>query len=255
MLLAIDTSTRQASIALYDPERGLLAEQSWFSANRHTEELMPAISGLLTSGGRGAPRPDIGGRGDRTRFLHRAARRPGRSQGAGAGTGLKLVGVPTLDVTAYPHQAQPVPVVAVAQAGRGRVYWAPYAHGPGGWGPQEPYALSTVIEMANTVVRPMAFAGELTEADRETLTALCRSAAGDPLVSRADGLRRAGYLAELAAKRLEMGQEDDPATLSPIYLQQPDGTQRINHNDAAVHFADGASRPGCHHAPRTAGLC
>ena len=137
---------------------------------------------------------------------------------------LKLVGVPTLDVTAYPHQSQPIPVMAVAQAGRGRVYWAPYAHGPGGWGPQKPYALSTVIEMANTVVRPMAFAGELSETDQETLT---RFAGRQRVIILPPGLslRRAGCLAELAAKRLEMGQEDDPATLSPIYLQQPDGTK------------------------------
>ncbi len=37
-------------------------------------------------------------------------------------------------------------------------------------------------------------------------------------------MRRAGYLAELAWARYEAGGRDDPATLSPIYLQQPDGT-------------------------------
>jgi hypothetical protein len=81
-----------------------------------------------------------------------------------------------------------------------------------------------VIEVANTVTRPMAFAGELTDADRETLTRL----AGKQrltFVSPALGLRRAGVLAELALKRLDAGQSDDPATLSPIYLQQPDGSK------------------------------
>jgi tRNA threonylcarbamoyladenosine biosynthesis protein TsaB len=137
---------------------------------------------------------------------------------------LKLVGIPTLDVTAWPHQSQPVPLVAVAQAGRGRVYWAPYAHGPGGWGPQEPYALSTVPQVANIVVRATAFAGELTDADRETLA---RFAGKQRVVflSPALSIRRAGVLAELALKRLAAGEADDAATLSPIYLQQPDGSK------------------------------
>ena len=225
MLLAIDTSTRQASIALYDAgQRVLLCEQSWHSANRHTEELMPAISALLHLAGL---TPDaltaVGvaiGPGSFTGLRVGLA----AAKGLALARGLPLVGVPTLDVTAHPHQSQPVPVVAVAQAGRGRVYWAPYAHGPGGWGPQEPYALSTVREMANVVVRLIAFAGELSEADRETLT---RFAGKERVLflSSAHGLRRAGYLAELAAVRLDLGRIDDPATLSPIYLQQPDGTK------------------------------
>ena len=47
MLLALDTSTKQAGIALYDGARGLIAEYNWHSANRHTEELMPAVSQML----------------------------------------------------------------------------------------------------------------------------------------------------------------------------------------------------------------
>ncbi len=224
MLLAIDTSTRQASIALYDPARGLLAEQNWFSANRHTEELMPGIDGTLPARRRDAR--DLAavavaiGPGSFTGLRVGVA----AAKGLALAQGLRLAGVPTLDITAYPHETQPVPLIAVAQAGRGRVYWAPYAHGPAGWGAQEPYALATVIEVANTVVRPMAFAGELTEADRETLARF----AGKQRVtflSPALGLRRAGVLAELALNRLARGDGDDPATLSPIYLQQPDGAK------------------------------
>lgn len=226
MLLAIDTSTRQASIALYAPARGLLAEQSWFSANRHTEELMPAVSTLLKLAG-ATPR-DLDAVGVAIGPGSFTGLRVGLSaaKGLALAQGLKLVGVPTLDVTAYPHEWQPVPVIAVAQAGRGRLYWAPYAHGPGGWGPQQPCALSTVIEVANIVLRPMAFAGELTEADRETLA---RFAGAKRIIflSPALSLRRAGVLAELALRRLENGEADDPATLSPIYLQQPDGSKMV----------------------------
>ena len=51
MLLAIDTSTKQAGIALYDGARGLIAEYNWHSANRHTEELMPAVAQMLAQAG------------------------------------------------------------------------------------------------------------------------------------------------------------------------------------------------------------
>jgi len=44
------------------------------------------------------------------------------------------------------------------------------------------------------------------------------------LASPAASLRRAGYLAELGWARLAAGQTDDPATLTPIYLQTPSGS-------------------------------
>ena len=223
MLLAIDTSTRQAGIALYDRRRGLLAEQSWFTANRHTEELMPAISALFAIAG-GTP-------GDLAAVA--VAIGPGSFTGLRVGLAaakglalaqrVPLVGIPTLDITAFPHQPQPIPVIALAQAGRGRIYWAPYAHGPSGWGPQEPYALATIPELANIVTRPIAFAGELSEEDLATLERFAGKSRVIVL-SPALSLRRAGCLAELALRRLDQGQSDDPALLSPIYLQTADGT-------------------------------
>jgi tRNA threonylcarbamoyladenosine biosynthesis protein TsaB len=130
---------------------------------------------------------------------------------------LRLLGVPTLDAVAYPHQSQPLSVVALVQAGRGRVGWASYVHGPAGWGAQEPCRLSTVAEMAATILQPTVFVGELLPADRETLLRLL----GQPWVHflpSALTMRRAGYLAELAWQRFASGEADDPATLSPIYL-------------------------------------
>ena len=46
MILAIDTATRTASIALYDSS-GVLAEESWRSRNNHSVEVMPAIMRLV----------------------------------------------------------------------------------------------------------------------------------------------------------------------------------------------------------------
>lgn len=223
MLLALDTSTRQAGVALYDAARGLIAEQTWHSANRHTEELLPAAAHMLAQAGMVARDLDAVG----------VALGPGSFTGLRVGLaaakglalahGLPLLGVPTLDFTAYPHQAQPVPVIALVQAGRGRVYWAPYAHGPGGWAAQEPAALGTLADVANRTVRATMFVGEVMPADRETLQQFIGGARAH-FLPPALAVRRAGYLAELAWKRLSNGETDDLATLSPIYLQQPDGT-------------------------------
>ena len=223
MLLAIDTSTKQAGIALYDGARGLIAEYNWHSANRHTEELMPAVAQMLAQASAKPSAPAGGGGRPGSGLVHGAAGGAGRGQGIALANDLTLLGIPTLDTVAYPHQAQPVPVVAVLQAGRGRVYWAPYAHGPGGWAAQEPPRLSTVPELANTVVRPLMFVGEVSTADRETLISWAGRARANFLPS-ALSLRRAGYLAELGWRRFDAGEADDPASLSPIYLQQPDGT-------------------------------
>ncbi len=51
MLLALDTSTKLAGIALYDGDRGLIAEYNWHSANRHTVELMPQVAQMLAQAG------------------------------------------------------------------------------------------------------------------------------------------------------------------------------------------------------------
>lgn len=220
MLLALDTSTRWAGVALYDGERGLLAEYNWHSANRHTVELMPQVARMMELAGVGPQ--DL--------------RAVGVALGPGSFTGLRvalaaakglalahrvpLLGVPTLDAVAYGHQDAPAPVIAVIQAGRGRVCWALYAHGPAGWAAQTPYRLSTIEALADTIGRPTIVVGELMATDRAALAARSgrsRVQFRPPALA----LRRAGYLAELAWQRYAAGQADDPATLSPIYLHEP----------------------------------
>jgi tRNA threonylcarbamoyladenosine biosynthesis protein TsaB len=84
---------------------------------------------------------------------------------------LALLGVPTLDPVAYPHSRQPLPVIALVQAGRGRVCWAPYAHGPVGWAASASYGLATIDAVA-LISRNTLIAGELAPGDRKQLVAL-----------------------------------------------------------------------------------
>ena len=50
MLLAIDTSTRYAGVALADGGR-VVSCRSWYSAVNHTAELMPTVAQTLTAAG------------------------------------------------------------------------------------------------------------------------------------------------------------------------------------------------------------
>ena len=72
-------------------------------------------------------------------------------------------------------------------------------------------------QLANLLGQPTLVCGELTAELRSALSSLASGKA--ILASPASSARRAGFLAELAWQRLELGERDDPASLAPIYLQ------------------------------------
>lgn len=244
MLLALDTSTRQAGIALYDGERGVIAEYNWLSGRQHTVELMPEVARLLVAA-HATPR-DLQatavalGPGSFTGLRVALA----AAKGLALSRGTALLGISTLDVVAYPHHNQPLPVAAAVQAGRGRLCWAVYRHGPQGWPSGVPFALTSAAEMAErlaaaAVSQPAAagkfsgdetalahpsdgrilLAGEFSEPDRATLTG--RLGGRAHLLPLSLAMRRAGCLAEIAWARFAAGEYDDPVVLSPIYMGEP----------------------------------
>ncbi len=214
MLLALDTATDFASIALYDG-RQVLGEMNWRTQRRHTGEVMPQVEALLRLIGVGptaltAVAVAIGpGSYTGTRVGVSLAK------GMVAAAGLPLVGVPTLDVVAYPHLG-PWPVCALLAAGRGRYNAALYAAEMSWPRRLGDWQLGTLAELLARLSPPLRFVGELAPADAETLV----QAWGDQaaIVPPALAVRRAGVLAALAWHRLQAGECDDPITLSPIYL-------------------------------------
>jgi len=218
LLLAIDTATRMPSLALYDGE-SVLAEETWRSANGHTVELMPSLVRML----------------ERQKVLPSELRGIAVALGPGSFTGLRiglgvakglaltlgipLMGIPTLDALVYAQARARGPVCAVLRAGRGRVSAAFYRRRRGQWQRQGDYRLTTLEELCADIETRTFFCGEI---DAQA-AALLRERLGDKaaMASPASSLRRAGYLAELGWQRLERGEMDDPATLSPIYLRHP----------------------------------
>ena len=129
MLLAIDTSTRYAGVAL-GAEGRVVSVSSWFSSVNHTVELMPAISAILQSQGLSAA--DLSGIAVALGPGGFSALRVGVSvaKGLAMTAGKPLVGVGTLDLEAFPYLESGLPVCALLDAGRQEVAVAHF--GPDG---------------------------------------------------------------------------------------------------------------------------
>jgi tRNA threonylcarbamoyladenosine biosynthesis protein TsaB len=214
LLLAVDTSTRVASVALYDGVN-VRAEMTWESPRRHTMELAPQVVAMLSQ-----LRSDVSaltglavalGPGSFTGLRIGLA----LAKGLALARGLPLVGIPTLDVTVYPVSRRRATLYATLQAGRGRICLAPYRWRRGGWRRVGEMAIWTWEKLAVEAEDGAIFCGEI---DADGLAALANRTAKTTLVPAAQRLRRSGYLAELGWNRLVQGDQDDPATLQPIYL-------------------------------------
>jgi len=218
-LLAIDTATEVASVALYEGGIGPRAETTWYTSANHTVELMPTIVSMLAQQGLAAEQLDglavALGPGSFTGL------RIGLSVAKGfcLSLGIPIVGVPTLDIMAYAHHGQELPICAIIQAGRGRTCVALYERQSGQWRRLTDYHLATVEELSAQVQTPALFCGEIDEALSRALQA--RMGTRAIVASPASSLRRAGYLAELGWERLRKGEVDDLNTLEPLYLHYP----------------------------------
>lgn len=214
MLLAIDTSTSWISLALFDGAQ-VQYEITWQSRHHHTVELAPAISQLFEH--TGTQTKDLTGIAVATGPGSFTSLRIGMAAAKGMALGLKLplVGVPSLDVIAYAQPLDEKPLIAVLHAGRSRLAYVTYLVEGDQWRPQHEPAVLDAKDLVKTISEPTLISGELSE---ETRTILGRRWKNAMIVQPARCLRRAGFLAEMGWTRLMNGQEDDPVTLTPIYL-------------------------------------
>jgi tRNA threonylcarbamoyladenosine biosynthesis protein TsaB len=213
MLLAVDTSTAQLGLALYDGSQ-VVSEYTWRSSQRHTVELAPAVSELLTRGG--LTMENVQALGVALGPGSFTSLRVGLAlvKGLAFARRLPLIGVPTLDILAAAQPPSRWPLVGVIQAGRGRLAFGWYKNSKNGWQAKGPARVATVEALLDEIKSPTMVCGELTAAERQKL-------AGKPeihLASPAQSVRRPAVLAELAWRRWRAGHADDEATLAPIYL-------------------------------------
>lgn len=213
MLLAVDTSTAQVGLALYDGSQ-VIGEYAWRSSQRHTVELAPAIFELL--GRCSLKMEDIRALGVALGPGSFTSLRVGLSlvKGLALSRQLPLIGIPTLDILAAAQASSKLPLAVAIQAGRGRFAVGWYKRSRNGWRAKGPARVLTLEALINEVNSPIRLCGELTAKERQML-------AGKPeiqLASPAQSVRRPAILAELAWARWQAGDVDDEATLAPLYL-------------------------------------
>jgi tRNA threonylcarbamoyladenosine biosynthesis protein TsaB len=214
MLLAVDTSTAQMGLAVYDGSR-VLAEMMWTSGQHHTIELAPALEGLLNRSG--VTMDMVSALGVAVGPGSFTSLRVGLAlmKGLALARHLPLVGIHTLDIIATAQPVSKHPLVAVIQAGRGRIAFGWYKCLKNGWRAKDPARSGTTDKLADEIESPTHVAGELTAEDRQRLA---RKRVNVLLASPAQCIRRPAILAELAWARWKKGEEDEVASLAPIYL-------------------------------------
>lgn len=213
MLLAIDTSTAQLGLALYDGAQ-VIAEYAWRSGHRHTVELAPATAELLARCG----------------LTMEAVQALGVALGPGSFTSLRvglafvkglaiarhipLIGIPTLDILANAQPVSKLPLAVAIQAGRGRFALGWYKASKRRWQAQGDARIVTLEALLAELQTPYVLCGEFPAEVRQQIL----NPKEAQLVSPAGSVRRPAILAELAWARWQSGDVDDEASLAPIYL-------------------------------------
>ncbi len=209
LLLALDTSTSTASVALFDGQR-VLSETTWLAGREHSTRLLVEVEAAFERIGRTPT--DLTGLA--------VARGPGSftgvrvalsvAKGVAAGLGIPLWGVSSLDVLAYAAGEVDLPVRAVLEAGRGRYATAIYVHGDC----TQEARLATLDQLEGLVEEPTLLIGELSSEARARLERHpCVRLAAAAACSR-----RAGYLAELGWRLAQSGEPGDPRASDALYV-------------------------------------
>jgi tRNA threonylcarbamoyladenosine biosynthesis protein TsaB len=221
MLLAVDTSTPQIGLALYDGAQ-VLAESLWKSKARHTVELAPAVADMLARAGLAIEAVKaLGvaiGPGSFTSL------RVGLSfvKGLALARSLPIVGINTLSVVAASQPLTDIPLACLLPAGRGRLalgWYHPatvrrgHAH-DGGWQAAGNPVIVTAEALFASIEQDAVVAGDLTASERSILGKNQHI----QLVSPALSTRRPAILAELAFARWQSGDVDNLDSLAPLYL-------------------------------------
>jgi len=220
MLLAIDTSTDSAGLALAQDGK-TLAEATWRCVQNHSVELLPHLTQLLQEA-----KAEL-----KSVSCVLVAKGPGSFNGLRVGLStakglafsldIPIIGVSSLELEARQHAETDLPICPVFNAGRGDIAIALYQN-KNNWRQLAPEHITNVEALDSEITEKTLFCGEYVPVIADELKKRLK----DKAVIAPDKPRRAGLLAELAKGRLEARDYDNPATLQPLYLRRPAITQR-----------------------------
>ena len=215
MILAIDSSTRYAGVALADGQR-IVSCRYWYSGVNHTVDLMPAVAETLRGADLAAG--DLEGIAVALGPGGFSALRVGVSVAKGlAITARKpLVGIGTLDLEGFLYLGSGLPVCALLDVGRGEVAVAHF--GLDGRRTREDVACPP-DELLESITEPTLFCGE----GAASWAGLIKEQLGPKglVVAHPTPAIRLWSLVELGRQRLDAGDTSDLATLQPYYLRMP----------------------------------
>ncbi len=224
LLLALDTSTAQVSVAIGD--RGaVLGSVQLAGGRRHAEQLAPAIDYLRRESG--------------VELEHLAAIAVGT--GPGLFTGLRVgvttakvmaqalripvVGIPSLDLVASPLRHSERTIVAVLDARRREVFAALYQPVPGGVQRVSDYGVHAPAELVADLLADVAahphgllLAGDGVARFADEFAALEHAEVAGPEYAAPS----VAALVALATARAEREEFEQPGELRPLYLRQSD---------------------------------
>lgn len=218
-LLAIETATWLASVAVVDADR-VVAEWEQHTRGQHAALLLPAVRNVLRQCEGGLEQLDAiavsVGPGSFTGL------RVGLSvaKGLAYARKLPLIGVPTLHVTAHAAPVDADCVVAALDARKGELYAAVFQRVGATLQPVRPEQLVSFSELVDTLPRPCVVIGDAVETYGERFRQ-CLGTQGQ-ILPFPEWAPRARWVAKLAAEQSESNVPRHLWPEEPHYVRPPE---------------------------------
>jgi len=217
MELAIDTSSNIAGIVL-SRKGEVLTELTWQTVQNHTVELIPNLVHLLKQA-----KVELN-----SIEAIIVAKGPGSFNGLRVGIStakglafslnIPLLGISTLEAEAYPFAYTGLPLCPLHKAGGEEIATALYQQKNNEWRCLKAEHLTTLNALCQQARQETLFCGEIPS---DIVAELRQNLGQRARIPQTSGFPRAGSLAMLGWQRLNRGEQDDPATLQPLYLRPP----------------------------------
>lgn len=211
-ILALETSTEYCSVALW--QDGALDARCALVGQRHSEQLMPMLDGLLRGAGVKLGKLDGIAFGSGPGSFTGVRIACGVTQGLALGAGLPVVGICTL--LALAEASGHDKVIAALDARMGELYHAAYERCDGGWTTRVEPNLCKAEEAPRVAGEGWVGVGSGFAAHAEALTTRYAEQLAD---MDGNAIPQAAAIAILAAPVFAAGQGSDAALASPFYLR------------------------------------
>lgn len=213
LVLAIDTSTKIGTVALYDSSEGIIGEINLNVKQNHSDTIMVVIDTLFK-----LSKKDI-------KDIDKIA----VSTGPGSFTGIRIgvavakglayslrkpiVGINELDILAELSGKRDGEIISMLDARKERVFYAVYKYSDLKLVRESEYLDGEIRDIANNSLDEVLFLGDGAEVNKTLITELMGERAIFNLKS--NNIPRASILAELS-----LGKEDNLFTLEPFYVNK-----------------------------------